>query len=86
MTHKNDIDTNIIMFTTESNLRFLCQDVHLFAEGTFQYCPKYFYQLYTIHAFKDGQYVPCVFFLLPDKIEETKYRNMFQNLVECCTY
>ena len=25
------------------------------------------------------------FFLLPDKTEET-YRNMFQHLVECCTY
>ena len=86
MIYKNDIDTKIIKFTTESNLRFLCQDVHLFADGTFQYCPKYFYQLYTIHAFKNGQYhyVPCVFFLLPDKTEET-YRNMFQHLVECCT-
>ena len=27
--------------------------------------------------------MPCVFFLLPDKTEET-YRNMFQHLVECC--
>jgi hypothetical protein len=62
MIYTNDIDTKIIMFTTESNQRFLCQDVHLFADGTFQYCPKYFYQLYTIHAFKNGQYVPCFFF------------------------
>jgi hypothetical protein len=38
-------------------------------------------KLYTIHAFKNGQ---CVFFLLPDKTEET-YRNMFQHLIECCT-
>ena len=61
MIYKNDIDTKIIMFTTESNLS---QDEPLFADGIFQYCPKYFYQLYTIHAFKNGQYVPCVFFLL----------------------
>ena len=58
MIYKNDIDTKIIMFTTESNLS---QDEPLFADGIFQYCPKYFYQLYTIHAFKNGQYVPCVF-------------------------
>ena len=43
--------------------------------------PNIFYQLYTIHAFKNGQ---CVVFFLPDKTEET-YRNMFQHLIECCT-
>ena len=72
MIYKNDIDTKIIMFTTESNLRFLCQDVHLFADGTFQYCPKYFYQLYTIHPFKNGQSMcgVCFFFF---RIKQRKF-------------
>ena len=81
MIYKNDIDIKIIMFTTKSNLS---QNEHLFADGIFQCCPKYFYQLYNTCIQKWAKYVPRVFFLLPDKTEEI-YRNMFQHLVECCT-
>jgi hypothetical protein len=65
MIHTTDKDSNTVMFTTETNLKFICQDVHLYGDGTFQYCAKFFHQLYTLHAYKNGQYVPCVFFLLP---------------------
>jgi len=44
----------------------------------------YFYQLYTIHAYTNGQYIPCVFFLLPNKCKIT-YINMFQHLVHSCS-
>ena len=44
-----------------------------------------FYQLYTIHAYKNGQYIPCVFFLLPDKNKIT-YINIFQHLVNSCSH
>jgi hypothetical protein len=46
--------------------------LHLFADGTFQYCPKYFYQLYTIHAFKNGQSMcgVCFFFF---RIKQRKF-------------
>ena len=36
-------------------------------DGTFKCCTKFFYQLYTIHGYKNGQYVPLVFALLPRK-------------------
>ena len=59
MIYKNDVDTKIIKFTTESNLRCLCQDVHLFANGTFQYCPKYF--LPTLYNTCIQKWAVCVF-------------------------
>ena len=37
---------------------------------TFQYCPKFFMQMYTIHGFQSGNYVPLVFMLLPGRSEE----------------
>ena len=59
------------------------QDVHLFGDGTFKFCPKYFYHLYSIHAYKNGQCVPCVFFLLPSKTKQC-YEQMFRHLTEVC--
>ena len=61
MIHISDTPTGIVMFRTETNLKFMNQDVHLFGDGTFQFCPKYFYQLNSIHEFMNGQCVPNVF-------------------------
>jgi hypothetical protein len=30
---------------------------------------KVFYQLYTLHVYKNGHYLPCVFFLIPGKMK-----------------
>jgi saccharopine dehydrogenase-like NADP-dependent oxidoreductase len=38
MIHTIDKDSNTVMFTTETNLKFICQDVHLYGDGTIQYC------------------------------------------------
>jgi hypothetical protein len=74
------------MFSIETNLKFLNKpDIHLFADGTFQYCPKFYYHLYTIHAFRNGQYIPYAFFLLPDKTKPT-YINIFQHVVQSCSH
>jgi hypothetical protein len=55
---------------------YICQpDAEIFGDGTFKYCPRYFYQLYTLLGYKNGHYVPCVFFLLPSKSGEC-YTNM----------
>ena len=83
MIHTIDKDSNTVMFTTETNLKFICQDVHLYGDGTIQYCAKFFHQLYTLHAYKNGQYVPCVFFLLPCKSKEC-YVSMFKHLLDSC--
>jgi hypothetical protein len=82
MMHVNDPETGIIMFTTESNIEYICQpDVEFFGDGIFKYCPRYFYRLYTLLGHKNGRYVPCVFFLLPSKSGEC-YTNMFRHLIE----
>jgi hypothetical protein len=73
----NDSESGIILFGCEANLKFICTvSEGIFADGTYKCCPKYFKQLYTIHGFKNGHYIPLVFCLLPSK-SEACYRKMF---------
>uniref|UniRef100_A0A2S2PU04 Uncharacterized protein n=2 Tax=Schizaphis graminum TaxID=13262 RepID=A0A2S2PU04_SCHGA len=52
-------DANYICLTTVQNINFLVQFCsELFCDGTFDYSPKYFLQLYTIHSYKNGFYLP----------------------------
>jgi len=77
----NDSENKTTAFSTMANLKFLCSQEKIFIDGTFSYCPKYFYQLFTIHTVKNGHYIPLVFFLLPNK--ETKmYEQAFNSLIE----
>ena len=43
-------------------------------DGTFDVCPSVFYQLYTIHCKVGNNYPPCVYFLLPNKRQDTYVR------------
>ena len=81
----NDIESGIVILGCETNLKFLClESEDVFADGTFRFCPKYFEQLYTIHGFKNGHYIPLVFCLLPGKSGDV-YRKMFSLLREYCS-
>jgi hypothetical protein len=54
----NDADSRIMIFSSPTNLKFLCDDVsEIYADGTFKWCPKFFTQLYTIHGSKNGHYL-----------------------------
>lgn len=64
---KNDRTNNIVMCSCKSNMEFLTTADEFYLDGTFQYCPKFFYQLFTIFAMKNGHYIPVIFFLLPNK-------------------
>lgn len=66
----NDQETNIIIFFYETNLIVLCESHPIFVDGTFEYCPKYFTQLFTVHS-KNNFYIPLVFYLLKIKYSET---------------
>ena len=56
--------------TLRANLELLgCSD-DLYADGTFNICPRMFYQILTIHAFKYGKQFPLAYFLLPGKSRE----------------
>ena len=50
-----------------------------FGDGTFSVVPEMYFQLYTVHTKSGNNYPPCVYFLLPNKTQET-YRRMFNIL------
>lgn len=52
-------------------------------DGTFSYCPKYFYQLFTIHTVNNGHYIPLIFFLLPSK-QFIVYERALKALIDIC--
>ncbi|KAL4132097.1 hypothetical protein QTP88_009312 [Uroleucon formosanum] len=64
-----DSENNIILITCKLNLNFLCNyNTHIFGNGTFTYYrPSYFYQMYGIHGYKNGFYIPLIIALLPSK-------------------
>lgn len=76
---ENDFSNGIILFGCETNIAFLRKSASVYMDGTFEYCPKYFYQLYTIHGFINNTYVPLLFALLPDKTINT-YTNLFEKI------
>jgi hypothetical protein len=45
----------------------MCDVDNIFIDGTFKCCPKHFHQLYSIHDYKNGNYVPLLFVLLPQE-------------------
>jgi len=65
------------IFTTQNNLQLLFQSDFIFRDGTFTYSPKYFYQMYTIHAYMTGYYVPIIYAFLRSK-EEGTYLEMWE--------
>ena len=77
-----DEENKIIMFTNDELLTLLgTENVEVLSDGTFDYCPKFFKQLYTFHVYRNGVYTPVVYFLLPDKETKT-YVSMFKMLKE----
>jgi hypothetical protein len=64
---------------------FLCSDISdIFMGGTIKCCPKYFEQLYTLHGFKNGNYAPLIYSLLPGKSENV-YRVMWSHIIDICS-
>ena len=72
-------DANLLIFTTEPNLRLLSNAETIYMDGTFKASPQIFEQLYSIHTTYRGHVVPVVYALLPDKLRET-YHSMFDAL------
>ena len=46
-----DGDDKIIIFSTDANIRHLSEADKIYIDGTFQTCPRLFYQIFTVHAF-----------------------------------
>ncbi|XP_014211043.1 uncharacterized protein LOC106641220 [Copidosoma floridanum] len=79
----NDKTTNIVLFSTDTNLRNLTRLTRIFLDGTFYCCPRFFKQLITIHAYHNHTYVPLAFFLLPNKKADTYERALMILQSEC---
>ena len=71
MDDNNDANEGrIIIFATDEMLNILRRHRHWMADGTFKVAPKFFLQLYTIHAIiGDGHVIPCVYALLSAKTQ-----------------
>lgn len=74
---------NIVVFSCDTNLKFMCNSEKVYLDGTFRYCTKYFLQLFTIHVVENGHYIPVAFCLLPNKLRST-YERLFVILKEKC--
>ena len=61
----------IFIFATQQGLRLLAQSDHWYADGTVNVRPEILHQVYAIHAQFNGQVLPRVFTLLPNKVERT---------------
>ena len=78
------VRNDIVLLASDESLKLLSENSHqVFADGTFRYCPRFFHQLYTFHIFKNGFYIPCAYFLLKDKKEQT-YKIMLDILKDVC--
>ena len=71
----------LLLFGTPKFLNLLKESVSWYCDGTFKVVPEHFFQLYTIHAQKDGYLFPCVYALLNSKSEST-YDRIFLKLLE----
>ena len=74
---ETNFEANIVCIYDPKAIGYIEDTQELFGDGTFRSCPKEFYQIYTIIAHKNGNYIPVAFFLLPGKSMEI-YIAMFQ--------
>ncbi|KAK3930890.1 putative tRNA pseudouridine synthase D, partial [Frankliniella fusca] len=61
------MDSGILIFTCDTNLRLLAECETIIADGTFDYAPDKFVQMYTMHGNTMGHNVPLAYCCLPNK-------------------
>jgi hypothetical protein len=69
-------------FYKKNYLCHFAEDVQdVFLDGTFKYCSKYFFQMYTMHGCKNGNYVHLLYCYMHCYREKVKYAtNRCQNI------
>jgi len=58
----NDSLNGLVMFSCDENIKFLSMLTTMYVDGTFNYCVRYFCQLFTIHGFHNNYYIHLAFF------------------------
>ena len=71
--------SKILIFASNIGVELMGESEHWYADGTSKVCPEIIFQLYTIHAQRDGSIFPCLYALLPNKTEAT-YRRFFDQV------
>lgn len=74
-------ENRILIFASRRNLQLLARSENWYADGTFKTVPHLFYQIFTLHGFKNNLSLPLVYALLPNKREET-YAIFFRKIKE----
>lgn len=74
-----DSESRLLIFTTEKNLRKLCDSPMIFSNGTFKTAPDMFTQMFTIHGIYREHLFPFVYALTINKNEGT-YNLLYQEL------
>ncbi|KAF0755716.1 Uncharacterized protein FWK35_00005320 [Aphis craccivora] len=79
-------DESFVCITSADNLQCMttkCSD--LFAGGIFNHAPKYTTQLYTIHGFKNGYYLPLICIKKIEKAAHQAASKVFEDvqLISC---
>jgi len=78
-------NTSIIIFSTVTNLKTLCDTDNIYVDGTFKSCPKFFHQIFTIHGYVNNKvYIPLLFGILGNK-ELGTYIQFFKHIVTYCS-
>lgn len=79
----NDITSDVMIFSCNTNLECLCKSETVYVDGTFARCPTLFAQLLAINGLVNGDYVPLVFCLLKDKNVETYQKSLWYVVQKC---
>jgi len=79
----NDKEKEIIIFCTESNLKFISESDALYVDGTLRYGKDIFYILFTVYVLKNNYRIPVLFSLLPNKYQSS-YEKVFQTIQNYC--
>ncbi len=62
-------DSLLLIFGTPQALEVLHRSAHWVCDGTFKYCPRGFYQVYSIHRFLAGEAAPLTIALMSNKLQ-----------------
>jgi len=80
----NSKENGIIIFCCKINFEAMCKTEIVYMDGTLTYCVKHFLQLFTIHGYLNGHYVPLCFCVLKDKLVST-YTECFKSINKICS-
>jgi len=65
-------ETNdFVCITISQNLNFMSKQTEFFRDSTYDFASKFFLQLYTLHTYMNGFYVPIFYFIFFTKQNKT---------------